>query len=145
MDVYFPMTVSNRPAWFAPLQYSERPPLYVAFFEEPIEELLRLRLQAPVVRVVRNVFAPHPTFEDRWGRQLADEFFYCPSLTGVPLRKLELHRLVFFVVKADHEDALPDLGHTEILCVEFAFEDRESSRRKELFEVAEEFSVCLIP
>src|SRR5438105_5511927 len=144
MDVDFPVTVGDSPAWLAPLQHPERTPLHIAFLEEPVEELFRLRLQAPMVRMKRYVVAGHSSLEERWLRERPDDLPHRPSLAWVPLRELKFHRSIFLALEADHEDPLPDLGHAEILRVQFALEDREPRRGEEPLEEAEEFSVCFV-
>src|SRR6266404_3156885 len=139
MDVDFPMAVSDRPAWLAPFQHPKWSTFHVAFLKKTIEELLRLWLEAPMIRMERHVLAAHPTLEERRGRQLANHFPYCLPLGRVTLRELEVQRPVFAVVEADHEDTLPDLGYTEILRVQFAFENGKAGRSKELLEIAEKF------
>src|SRR5258708_15862083 len=85
MYVDFPVTVGDRPAWLAPFQHSERSPLHIAFLKETIEELLRLRLEAPMIRMERHVLAAHPTLEERRGRQLANHFPYRLPFPRLPL------------------------------------------------------------
>src|SRR6266496_4469022 len=98
-----------------------------------------------MVRMVRYVLAEHPAFEDCRGRQVTDHLPHGFPLGWISLGKFELHSLVFLDVEPDHENALPDLGYAEVLRIKFPLENREARRFEQFLEVAEKFSVCLVP
>src|ERR1035437_4697211 len=144
MDVYFPVSIGNRPAWFIPFQHPEWPSFHVALLQEAVEELLRLGLQTPMVWMEWHILSRHASFKKHGRRQGADCFLDRLSEATVPFGEIKSWHLVFPLVEAHNEHTLSHLSDAEVLRIQFALENRESCRGEEFLEVVEEFSVCFV-
>ena len=90
------------------------------------------------------VIATHPALENGGKRQAADHFSYRVPAGWIPFGELKRKRLVLPLIETYKENALPDLGDTEVLRIKLPFENGETCGSKKALEVTEQFGVYLV-